>query len=51
MKKDIVKFNNSTRIVNILMLKSFFESNIGLFEGQMGVVITMAEIETLIIKK
>jgi len=43
MKKNITKFTNSMRVVHTLMLKSFFESNIGLFEGQMGIALAISK--------
>lgn len=44
MKKNVTKFTNSMRVVHTLMLKSFFESNIGLFDGQMGVALAISKL-------
>lgn len=42
-KKEIQKFSNFERIANHLMLQSFLQNEVGLFKGQMGVVLAMAQ--------
>jgi hypothetical protein len=43
MESSIIKFIDSDRIVHTLMLQSFFITDIGLFEGQMGIVLALSE--------
>ena len=43
MKKCDINFSCSDRIVHALMLKSFFEPEMGLYKGQMGIVLTLSE--------
>jgi len=43
MSASINIFNSQERISHILMLNSFFISYIGLYQGQMGVVLAMAK--------
>lgn len=43
MDKQTILFDKKERIAHILMLNSFFESNIGLFEGQVGIAISMCK--------
>lgn len=43
MHKQTALFNEKERIAHILMLNSFFLSEIGLFQGQIGVVLAMAK--------
>lgn len=42
-KKEIKKFSNFERIANHLMLQSFLQNEVGLFKGQMGVVLATAQ--------
>jgi len=43
MYTSITISNSQERISHILMLNSFFISDIGLYQGQMGVVLAMAK--------
>ncbi|MDD4437543.1 MAG: hypothetical protein PHS04_05865 [Tissierellia bacterium] len=43
MKKCDINFTDSDRIAHTLMLESFFEPEMGLFKGQMGIVLTLSE--------
>lgn len=43
MKNFIINFSDSDRIAHALMLRSFFEPDLGLFKGKMGIVLALGE--------
>lgn len=43
MQKQLIRFDENERIAHVLMLKSFFLSDIGIFGGQTGVALAMSK--------
>lgn len=43
MQKEVIRFDENERIAHVLMLKSFFISDIGLLGGQTGVALAMSK--------